>query len=119
MNIQLKQIRQNKGLSQEEMASKLSELMECEIKVSRYGTWERGDRMMNLEQAYYCATALGCTLNDLVGMKSDELTDAESKLLDDYRTTTTQWKRVISEQAANAAKEHPKTETEGVERWTA
>ena len=27
--------------------------------------------MMNLEQAYDCAVALGCTLNDLVGMKSN------------------------------------------------
>ena len=40
------------------------------IKTSRYGTWERGERMLNLEQAYNCAVALGCTLNDLVGMKS-------------------------------------------------
>lgn len=73
MNLQLKQIRQRMGLSQEEMASRLSSLMECEVKVSRYGTWERSDRMMNLEQAYYCAVALGVTLNDLVGMESQRV----------------------------------------------
>ena len=35
-----------------------------------YRSWESGAAMMNLEQAYDCAIALGCTLNDLVGMKS-------------------------------------------------
>lgn len=35
-----------------------------------YRSWESGAAMMNLEQAYDCAVALGCTLNDLVGMKS-------------------------------------------------
>lgn len=119
MNLQLKQIRQAKGYSQEDMSLKLSELMEREVKVSRYGTWERGDRMMNLEQAYYCAVALNCTLNDLVGMKSGELTDDEAALVDDYRSTTPTWKRVISEQAANAAKEHPKTASDRAERRTA
>ena len=36
-----------------------------------YRSWESGAAMMNLEQAYDCAIALGCTLNDLVGMKSE------------------------------------------------
>jgi len=36
-----------------------------------YRSWESGVVMMSLEQAYNCAVALGCTLNDLVGMKSD------------------------------------------------
>ena len=35
-----------------------------------YRSWESGAAMMNLEQAYDCAVALGCTLNDLVGMES-------------------------------------------------
>lgn len=35
-----------------------------------YRSWESGAAMMNLEQAYDCAVALGCTLNDLVGMKT-------------------------------------------------
>lgn len=34
-----------------------------------YRSWESGAAMMSLEQAYDCAVALGCTLNDLVGMK--------------------------------------------------
>ena len=39
------------------------------IKKSRYGTWERGERMMNIQQAYDCCVVLNCTLNDLVGMR--------------------------------------------------
>ena len=65
MDILLKQIRTEKGLSQEEMAKLIG------VKTSRYGTWERGERMLNLEQAYNCAVVLGCTLNDLVGMKTN------------------------------------------------
>ena len=34
-----------------------------------YKSWETGASMMSLEQAYNCAVALGCTLNDLVGME--------------------------------------------------
>lgn len=89
MNLQLKQLRSNKGLSQDEMAAKLTELMGIEVKVSRYGTWERGDRMMNLEQAYYCAVALDVTLNDLVGMRADsDLSADERAMVDAYRSVT-------------------------------
>lgn len=40
-------------------------------------------------------------------------------LVDDYNSTTTQWQHVIAEQAAHAAKEHPKTEADRAERRTA
>ena len=61
MNLQLKRFRSLKGYSQDEMAQKLG------IKKSRYGTWERGERMMSLEQAYNVTEILGCTLDELVG----------------------------------------------------
>ena len=38
-----------------------------------YRSWESGLAMMNLEQAYDCAVALGCTLNDLVGMSTSHV----------------------------------------------
>ena len=85
MRLELKRLRRKKGLSQDEMAARLSELMGEDVKVSRYGTWERGDRMMNLEQAYYCAVVLGVTLNDLVGMQAGALTRDEVDLLGSYR----------------------------------
>lgn len=61
MNIQLKKLRKRKGISQEEMAVSLG------IKTSRYGTWERGERMPSLEQAYNCAVILGCTIDEICG----------------------------------------------------
>ena len=61
MNLQLKRFRSLRGYSQDEMAQKLG------IKKSRYGTWERGERMMSLEQAYNVTEILGCTLDELVG----------------------------------------------------
>lgn len=60
-NIELKSIRNRAGMSQKEVADKLG------VKVSTYGTWERGERMMSLEQAYNVAQVLGCTLEELVG----------------------------------------------------
>ena len=104
MNLQLKQIRQSKGFSQESMASKLSELMEEEIKVSRYGTWERGDRTMSLPQAYYCAVALGCTLNDLVGMEVGGFASNEERMLvDDYRRMSDTNKSSLMDMAHTSA----------------
>lgn len=62
MNLQLKQIRKMRGLSQEDMADRLG------VKVSRYGTWERGERMMSVEQAFNCAIILECTLDEIAGL---------------------------------------------------
>ena len=92
MELRLKDIRNQRGLSQDDMARALA------IKKSRYGTWERGERMMSLEQAYNCALALGCTLNDLVGMKSesvDVLSDDEKAIVETYREVTVHGKRAM------------------------
>ena len=64
MELQLKRLRKQAGFTQDEMANILG------VKKRTYGSWERQEAMMNLEQAYDCAVALGCTLNDLVGMES-------------------------------------------------
>lgn len=97
MELKLKRLRQTAGLSQDEMAAKLTEVMGTEIKVSRYGTWERGERMMNLEQAYNCAVALGCTLNDLVGMSppGKALTPDEEYLVGTFREVTVHGKKAM------------------------
>lgn len=52
-----------------------------------YKSWETGASMMNLEQAYNCAVALGCTLNDLVGMEPPKHTtfaDRQQTALNGY-----------------------------------
>lgn len=65
MNIRLKYFRQLRGFSQEDMALKLG------IKKSRYGSWERGERMLSLEQACMVTEVLGCTLDELVGREAE------------------------------------------------
>ena len=65
MEPHLGRLRKQAGLTQETMAKMLK------VKKRTYGSWERQKTVMSLEQAYNCAIALGCTINDLVGMKSD------------------------------------------------
>lgn len=116
MEFQLKRIRESKRISQKEMAQALSELMNKEIKLRTYGSWERREVTIDLEQAFYCCQALGCTLNDLVGMKSPSspaLTDSEAKLVDDYRATHDFFKPEVSDYAARQAERHPKKQADG------
>lgn len=64
MRLLLKEFRRARGLTQADMADKLG------VQTARYGSWERGARMINLDTAFNCAVILDCTLNDLVGMHS-------------------------------------------------
>lgn len=61
MEIILKEIRKRNGMTQAELAAILS------VKLPTYRTWERGTTMMNLEQAYNCAIALNCTIDEIAG----------------------------------------------------
>ena len=90
MDLQLKRIRIERGISQAEMAKKLG------IKTSRYGTWERGERMMNLEQAFNCAVILGCTIDEIAGMpQRGGLSPDERELVGAYRDVTFPGKRAM------------------------
>lgn len=62
MEIRLQEMRKRAGLKQPEMADKLS------VKVRTYGSWERGEAMMSLEQAYNCAALLDCSIDEIAGM---------------------------------------------------
>lgn len=97
MELKLKQIREAKGVGQKEMASILSSLMGKEVKVRTYGSWERQEVDMDLEQAYNCAIALGCTLNDLVGMNAPKspLSKDEEHIVDTYRAVTVHGKKAM------------------------
>lgn len=65
MKLHLTEIRKQAGYrSRDSFAEKIG------VNKYTYRSWESGAAMMNLEQAYNCAVALGCTLNDLVGMNS-------------------------------------------------
>lgn len=64
MKLQLKAIRESRGLSQQEIADALN------IPVRRYGSWERGERNMNLEDACKIADVLHCSLDEIAGSSS-------------------------------------------------
>ena len=68
MDLQLKRIRESRKIKQSDMARRVSLLMGKEVKVRTYGSWERQEVTMDLEQAYYCALALDCTIDEIAGM---------------------------------------------------
>ena len=61
MELQLKKLRMRAGLNQREMAQKLG------VDWRTYGSWERGERMINLSQACQCADILDCTVDEIAG----------------------------------------------------
>lgn len=63
MDLQLMRLRKQAGYRNRDDFAKV-------LGVNRhtYRSWETGAAMMSLEQAYNVAVALGCTLNELVGM---------------------------------------------------
>lgn len=99
------------------MARRLSEMMHKEIKVRTYGSWERQEVGIDLEQAYNCAVALGCTLNDLVGMEDPKkhLSKDEEHIIDTYRSVTVHGKKaMLSNTKAVKADYMPKSDEAGV-----
>ena len=69
MNLQLKQIRKESRVSQEELAKLIG------VSARAIGAWERGENSPNAEQVWNCAVALGCTPNDLCGWYIDHPED--------------------------------------------
>lgn len=86
MEIQLKEMRKRRGLKQKELAEKLG------VDWRTYGSWERGERMINLEQAYNCAVLLDCSIDEIAGMPvrdPSEFSDPrEAELHRCYRSCT-------------------------------
>lgn len=105
MDLQLQRIRKAAGLSQDDMANALG------IKKRTYASWERKEAMLNLEQAYYCAIALNCTIDEIAGMPPrGELSQDERELVDAYRDTHDYFKPEIVDYAERIAERHPKNE---------
>lgn len=57
----LKEMREKRDVKQRKIAEKLG------IDWHAYGSWERGERMANLEQARNCAVALGYSIGGIAG----------------------------------------------------
>lgn len=62
MENRLKELRNRRHMSQQAMAERL------EIKTSRYGSWERGERMLNAAQLVACAKVLDCSTDEILGL---------------------------------------------------
>ena len=63
MEVSLKKIRKSRGLSQQEMAKLLG------VKTTRYGSWERGERMLSAAQLVDCSRVLDCSTDEVLGME--------------------------------------------------
>ena len=90
MNLCLKTIRKENGISQADLAKRLS------VDIKTVGNWERGKTIPDAEQVWNCAVVLGCTPNDLCGWYIDHPEDrpappgdsGAAKLLGCYRSCT-------------------------------
>lgn len=61
MHLKMKQIRVGLGLGQKDVAEKLG------MPVRRYGSYERGERTLSLEDAARIADVFDCSLDELAG----------------------------------------------------
>lgn len=111
MNIRLMKLRKAAGYSnRDEFAEKIG------VNKYTYRSWESGAAMMNAEQLWTCAKALGCSPNDILGWNdemgdfdADEvLTDDEREIVDNYRDSSPQWQLNITMTAKAAASESRK-----------
>lgn len=90
MELQIKQLRKKSHISQTELANSIG------VSLRTVGSWERGESLPNAEQVWNCATALGCSPNDICGWYIDHPEDRpappgdpdERKLLGCYRSCT-------------------------------
>ena len=62
MNIKLMSLRKAAGYSNRDEFAKI-----LGVNKYTYRSWESGAAMMNAEQIWNCAVALGCTPNDILG----------------------------------------------------
>lgn len=61
MNLKIKDIRESRGIGQKDAAAL------AEMKVRTYGSYERGERSISLEDACKLADVFECTLDELAG----------------------------------------------------
>ena len=98
MELQLAKYRKRAGYkSRDDFAAALG------VNKYTYRSWESGAAMMSLEQAYNCAVALHCTIDEIAGRESPALSADESALLSDYRALTPRGKGAVRATASAMA----------------
>lgn len=89
----IKKMRENAGLSQQEVADSLG------VKKPRYGDWERETTQINLRDAIRLADLFGCTLDELANHRVERafpsLSPEERRLLDAYKSANAQGRAAI------------------------
>lgn len=107
MRLRLTEIRENRRLTQSEIAKTAGVSSKTEW------NWEQGKSFPNAAQLWDIAVALDCTPNDLLGWYDDHpresaqepLPPEEAELMRNYRSCTPQWRANISMTARAAAGE--------------
>ncbi len=123
MRLRLKELRNESGITQKDLASMLS------VDLKTVGNWEGGKTALKLDDACRICDALGCTPNDLCGWYDDHpresaqepLPPEEAELMRNYRSCTPQWRANISmtaRAAAGEAREEAERDVSGSERVT-
>lgn len=104
MELQMKAIRTRLGLSQKDAATLLK------IPVRRYGSYEREERGLTLEDACAVADAFHVTLDELAGRweyvsQIPSATADELEIIDAYRSTDERGQRSIQRAAQGAVED--------------
>lgn len=102
MEIHLQEIRKRRKLSQGDVADALG------VKVRTYGSWERGEAMLSLKQAYDCALVLGCTIDEIAGLDRERLRSSDPRrraMIESYDALTEDGKTLASEMVASVARD--------------
>ena len=80
MNLQLQKLRKLAGFKTQIAAAEALGVPE-----RRYASWERGEAMINLEQAYNCALLFGCSIDAIAGLENPvSYIDPKQKALNGY-----------------------------------
>lgn len=101
--LMLKPIRKARHLTQGDLAKLVG------VSERKLASWERGETNILLEDAYRCAIALGCDVNDLCGWPTGKnagkvFSDGfEQELIECYRSSTIEQRDLILMSARNAA----------------
>ena len=85
----IRQMRERAGMTQQDVAATLG------VTTSRYGSWEREDREINLRDATTLADLFRCSLEELAGRRQSDVGDDEAELLRLYRSTDSRGRAAI------------------------
>ena len=112
MEIHLKEMRRRAGMSQADVAEKLG------VKLRTYGSWERGEANMSIEQAAKCAVILNCSIDEIAGMPlhdpSSFATERERELHQHYGHLSDEGREVAVNVVGALATSYPRPSPENL-----